>query len=584
MSIVRNFADGMLNLVANLGTRRDKSAHTEYIFTPLSSHDLLSVYRSSWLTKRGIDTPAHDSVRNWRNWRAEAEQISKIEAVETAIELKKKVLEALIASRLYGGSAIYINTGSSSPATPLAATEQVRSLIVLTKDALTSDQINKDIDSEYYGKPETYKIQSNGSPVTIHASRFVIFNGEYVPADVSSQNGWGDSVLQSVIDAVKSADSTVANIASLVFEAKVDVMKVEGFADLLERHQDDLILRRAVLQAAMKGNNGMLMIDSKDDYQQKTLSFSGMPEVINKFQEWVAGAFKIPVTRLFGRSSAGLSGSGDGDERVYYDGIAQDQRLVIGPALHNLDEIIINQALGTRPAEIWYEWAPLRQMTESERADIFSKTANAARSIAGANAGEIIPLDALSDALVNALTEMGALPGLEASVEEYGSLSEQYGFIGGEQAPESFGDAAPMPLYVSRKVINADDIRKHYADQGVDNLIDADDMHVTITYSRKPVNWMKMGAAWNSRLTVEEGGPRLSEAFGPSNDTAVLTFVSRDLSWRHDDMIEQGASWDWPEYQPHITIAYDFTGQIDQVKPWTGEIVLGPEIFSRIDE
>lgn len=97
----------------------------------------------------------------------------------------------------------------------------------------------------------------------------------------------------------------------------------------------------------------------------------------------------------------------------------------ISPAMGMLDDLIITQALGSRPPEIHYQWAPLRQQSETERADIFVKTANAARALAGTAAGEIIPLDALSDAVVNELTEQGVLPGLEKAIKEYGTLSEQ---------------------------------------------------------------------------------------------------------------------------------------------------------------
>lgn len=82
---------------------------------------------------------------------------------------------------------------------------------------------------------------------------------------------------------------------------------------------------------------------------------------------------------------------------------------------------------------MYYEWSALRQKTEAESADIFTKYANAARALAGTNAGEVVPLDALSDALVNALTESGALPGLEGYVKKYGTLEEQDGFVGGEE-------------------------------------------------------------------------------------------------------------------------------------------------------
>lgn len=429
-------SDGLQNVVANLGTGRDKASHTVYVPDNLTSEQLVAMYRTSWLAAAICDYPAEDATRKWRNWRAEAEQITKIEAEEKRLVLQHKVQEALIASRILGGSALYISAENQDPTKPLKPGDRINSLVLMGKDELTPGEIVRDISSPYYGKPEFYEINSNGkgARVRVHASRFAIFTGRKVPgAGVYTHSGvWGDSALQSTLSAIQGADTTVANIASLIFEANVDVMKVHGFADLLAQHQDDLILRRAHLQAAMKGINGMLMIDAQDDYEKKSSAFSGLEALMAKFFDWVSGAARIPVTRLFGRAAAALSGSGDGDERVYYDRIGDIQCQDIAPAISLLDECIITQALGDRPAEIYYEWAPLRQRTEAESAEMFSKYAAAARALAGANAGEVIPVDALSDAMVNALTEIGVLPGLEAAVEQYGSLGEQEGFVGGE--------------------------------------------------------------------------------------------------------------------------------------------------------
>lgn len=430
--------DGLSNIVANLGTNRDKAAHTTYVDNFLSDYDLNTVYRQSWVARDGVNFPAEDATRNWRNWRAEKEQISKIEALESELGLQSKMLRALKMARLYGGSAIYINTGESKQDSPLRPGTEIQSLVVLSKSDLRPKEIIKDIDSPYYGESEYYTLTTGKAAegVQIHASRLVILSGSDTLTGLTgefSQNIWGDSVIQAAYDALTQRDSTMANIASLVFEAKVDVFKFAGFAEMLDQNRDGDVLRRAHLQAAMKSINGAVAIDGEDDYDQKSASFSGLPEVIAKFQEEVSGAFGIPVTRFFGRSAAGLSGSGDGDERVYYDRIGQDQRLRIGPAMRVLDECIITQALGGRPPEVFYDWAPLRQMNESERAEILSKTATAARSLAGNAAGEIIPLDALSDSVVNALVEMGAMPGLEQAVVKYGTLSEQNSFGGGSE-------------------------------------------------------------------------------------------------------------------------------------------------------
>lgn len=436
MSFLSRIGDGLQNVVANLGTGRDKAAHTVYVPDNLTSQQLVAMYRTSWLAAAICDYPAEDATRKWRDWRAEAEHITRIEAEEKRLGLKHKVQEALVAARILGGSALYISAENQDPAQPLKPGDRINSLILMGKDELTPGEIVRDISSPYYGKPEFYEINSNGqgSRVRVHASRFAIFTGRKVPgAGVYTASGvWGDSALQSAYSAIQSADTTVANIASMVFEANVDVMKVQGFAELLGQNEDELILRRARLQAAMKGINGMLMIDAQDDYEKKSAAFSGLESLMAKFFDWVSGAARIPVTRLFGRSAAALSGSGDGDERVYYDRIGDIQCQDIGEPIALLDECIITRALGDRPAEIYYEWAPLRQRTEAESAEMFSKYASAARSLAGTNAGEVVPLDALSDAMVNALTEIGVLPGLEAAVDQYGSLGEQNGLIGGE--------------------------------------------------------------------------------------------------------------------------------------------------------
>lgn len=440
MGSIVNLFDGMKNYVANLGTGRDKASHTVYEPDYLGSATLNAIYRASWVARDGVNFPAEDATRNWRYWRAEADQISKIEALEKQLGLQAKTQKALKMARLYGGAAIYINTGQRAQEKPLKPGADIKSLVVLSRDDLHPVEIIKDIDSEYCGRAEYYRLTSgkNAQQVTIHASRLAIFTGTdnlQAMAHSSTDAMWGDSVIQAAHDALTQRDGTMANVASLVYEAKVDVFSFQGFAELLAQEGGDgKLLNRAHLQAAMKGINGAVVIDKEDSYDQKSASFASLPEVIAKFQEEVCGAFRIPVTRFFGRSSAGLSGSGDGDERVYYDTIKQGQTLEIGPALHHLDECIITQALGGRPTEVFYEWAPLRQMNENERAEIFSKTATAARALAGNMSGPVLPLDAMSDAVANALIEMGALPGLEQGLATYGTLGEQNSFgMGGDE-------------------------------------------------------------------------------------------------------------------------------------------------------
>lgn len=145
------------------------------------------------------------------------------------------------------------------------------------------------------------------------------------------------------------------------------------------------------------------------------------------------------------------------------------------------------------------------------------------------------------------------------------------------------GDARPRTLYVSRPVTNAADIIAWAKAQGFETTLTADDLHVTIAYSRRPVDWIAVGES-AARVEIQPGGPRLVEPLGDKG-AVVLLFSSWELGWRHGQIREAGASWDWPEYQPHITLSYRAGGlDLETVEPYRGRIILGPERFEELDE
>lgn len=243
--------DGFQNVVANLGTARDKASASTYAVSLLDYHQLLTAYRSSWLPQAIVDIPALDSVRKWRAWQAEADQITLLEAEEKRLNLRERVQEGMTAARLFGGAALYIGTGDTNPAEPLRAERigggRLRSLTVMTPLQLAPEAMSRDIEGGFYGRPEFYNLAGERGQVRIHASRLVIFCGAPVPDAAMTTTGWADSVLLAAMDAVKQADGTSANIASLIFEAKVDVFRFKGLADKLAENDprtDDMLARR----------------------------------------------------------------------------------------------------------------------------------------------------------------------------------------------------------------------------------------------------------------------------------------------------------------------------------------------------
>src|SRR5690606_36306547 len=415
MGIVHYINDKLANLVANLGTDRDKSSHSYYTPPFTTDDQLINAYRGAWLPRKIVDIPALDACRKWRDWQAESSDITKIETLERSLGLQRKTMEALTKARLFGGAAIYIGTGDSDPSKPLRETSTVRHLTVLTRRQLTPGDIDINPESPRFNRPAYYMIANTAQ--AIHPSRVVTFIGNPLPDEelaTGNQYGWGDSVLTAIFEAVQQADSTTANITSLVFEAKVDVIKIPDFmAGLQDPGYERLVLERLRLAATAKGINGALLLDSLEADDQNPANFASLKDIMMAFMQVVSGAADIPMTRLLGQSPGGLQSTGDADTRNYYDRISAHQELEMRPALEQLDNLIIRQALGTRPADVWYKWSSLWQTSDKEQSEIGKATADMIKTLADT---KLIPDDAMSKAAVNVLSERGVMPGLEQAV------------------------------------------------------------------------------------------------------------------------------------------------------------------------
>lgn len=608
MGEVITIGDGLANSLSGLNTERDKAAHSYYAEPTVDLLELVNAYRGSWMARKIVDIPALDSCREWRAWQASQAQIEAIEAEEKRLNVRGKVLEARKKARLFGGAAVYADFGDdASQPLDLERIKKggIRFLTVFTPRQLVPGEIETDPMSEFFGMPKEFTVVGGATgQARIHPSRLTTFIGAELPdRDItSSAFGWGDSVLVSVMSAVKQAESASANINSLIFEANVDVVSIEGLAEILKMPGgEDKVRDLLKLNLDAKSNLRALVLDAKNTYARKAVSFASLPDLLDRFDQHAAGAADIPMTRFMGMSPGGLNSAGESDLRNYYDRVSAGQTLEMGPALTRLDEALIRSATGARDPAIHYDWNPLWQLSETEKATVFKTKADAARTIAG-NGGTsepLMPIEALSDALVNELVEDGSLAGLETAIEEYGKLSEQEDDGEGEAAalsppvakPSSIDsqDAAPRTLYVQRKLLNAAEFIAWAKAQGFETTTPADDLHVTIAFSRRPVDWMKVGETWSNdkdgTLNVAPGGARLVEPLGDKGAVALL-FNSSELAWRHEAIKRDAdASWDFPSYQPHVTITYG-GGDLDlsKVEPYRGKLVFGPELFSEVDE
>ncbi len=429
MAIFQYAFDTLTNFVAGLGTGRDKSATSFYQLPVYTDADLTNMYRASWLARKIVQIPAFDATRRWRAWQTDYDTIELIETEERRLGVQRKILDAKIKARLYGGAALYISAPGSTASELNPATvgkQGLRFLQMLQRTELKSGDIDTNPDSAYYGKPAWYELHPQGmyNPIRIHPSRLIILLGEQLPDSLLTATSllWGDSVLMSTLEAIRQVDSVAANIASLVFEAKLDVIKVpDMMVHLTDPVYEQKLLQRFSLAATAKGINGTLLLDKEEEYEVKSPSFMTLPEILVRFMELAAGAADIPSTRLFGQSPAGLNATGESDLRNYYDRVQALQELELTPAMEVLDECIIRSATGARDESIYFTWSPLWQKTDKERAEIGKLDAEI---IVALNNTGLFPQEALGAAAVNLLTEDGVLPGFDDEVDSAGGLPD----------------------------------------------------------------------------------------------------------------------------------------------------------------
>lgn len=137
-------------------------------------------------------------------------------------------------------------------------------------------------------------------------------------------------------------------------------------------------------------------------------------------------------------------------------------------------------------------------------------------------------------------------------------------------------------LYIFRPVKNAEDIISWAKSQGFGKTLQAKDMHVTVAYSREPVEYGLIKTLSDSIYI--ESGQRSVEKLGDEG-AVVLLFNCDLLSQRWEELTLMGASWDYNGFRPHITITYQ-GGDLDlsALDSYDGPIVLGPEKKSNIEE
>lgn len=199
----------------------------------------------------------------------------------------------------------------------------------------------------------------------LHRSRMFILKGVVCPHNKRVQTGgWGLSELEGVIASLNNFIKANQLIFEILGEYKVDILQLEGLHAMM-MNAPESVHARAEEMARIKDMKSMLVLDAKDTFTARNLTFAGIPEILSKVENHLAAIFKIPATRFWGISASGFS-SGSEDLEAYNVSLNSSVRTPAMPILLRMTQLRCIQLYGFIPDDLEIEYFPFRDATAAD--------------------------------------------------------------------------------------------------------------------------------------------------------------------------------------------------------------------------
>jgi phage-related protein (TIGR01555 family) len=323
---------------------------------------------------------------------------NKIMARHKALGTRQAIREGAQHERAYGGAAIFLGTVDRSPGRSpnvlsrpldLRYLEELRFLTVLTPMELVPFRYYGDPLAQNYGKvqlwtmvPKSKGVNPRTSLQRVHESRLVLFPGIRTSRFMIEANiGWGDSVLNTCVNHIRNFSVGYDSASALIGDFSQAVFKMKNLVETLQADDDKIVERRAAAMDMARSVLRAIVIDKDEEFERKSTSVTGLPELLDRLANRLAAATGMPVTMLMGQAPAGLNATGQADRDWYNENVANLQEDRILPALERITEVELNATNGATDGvepEGWSISLPdLEEPSEVEQADIRLKTSQA---------------------------------------------------------------------------------------------------------------------------------------------------------------------------------------------------------------
>lgn len=228
-----------------------------------------------------------------------------------------------------------------------------------------------------YYRPSSWYVQGE----SIHASRLLTMVGHEMPTMLKPFYAFGGVSLTQMckpyVDNWLRARQSVSDLLNafsvMVLKTDMDGVLQSGDAEGIAQ-----FFARVDLFNKTRSNRGTFVVDKNaEDFSNVSVPLSGIDKLLAQSQEQMASVSGIPLTILLGITPSGLNASSEGEFRAFYDGVIAYLEKVAGPCVRTLVDVVQLSLFGEIDPEIGFQFVPLWEMSDKDKADIRKSDAEA---------------------------------------------------------------------------------------------------------------------------------------------------------------------------------------------------------------
>ncbi|ECE0547091.1 DUF1073 domain-containing protein [Salmonella enterica subsp. enterica] len=342
--------------------------------------------------RKMVGTIAEEMTRKWIKLKTvgdddKADRVKQLYAAMEKFKVKDRFREAAEHDGYFGGGQIYIDVQSARGVSAWTDPVELGSKLFLSDKKIKKGSLKGfTVIEPVWTYPGVYNTDNPMSPdfykptewfvmaKTVNSSRMLDFVSREVPDLLkAAYNFRGLSLTQIAEPYVNNWLRTRDSVSDLIHSFTIPVLST-NMATVLQGGGAESLINRLQMFNQCRDNRGAFAVDNTPAQEEKAEFISaplgGLDALQAQAQEQMAAVSSIPLVKLLGISPAGLNASSDGEIRVFYDYIHALQQSIFKDNLKRVLDIIQLSEFGDIDPDIYFEFEPLYEMTEKEKAEI----------------------------------------------------------------------------------------------------------------------------------------------------------------------------------------------------------------------